>query len=551
MSNVRSIVCNIVVSDMGKIASKMLQFSSKQGEDMKMDVDIITNNKHGLTDDEESIDMVHDKKKMKLMVDGESFTSIKVMPRRSRRLRKQPSIVFTEGQEEEEICQYKHKQSSAQAAEPKAEVQVEENARGDVEDSNLFSTAQEGDTECAPVPELPVEILNSVFDYVKLEDRCVASMVSKYWNVAAWLCVTNMEFNLRHRPEQDQVIASIFRKCPNIRHVTLRDCFGVSGRVLRQLPATVQSLQFFNCPNLMKTISNEDLKFLPSDMMTLSLKNCDNISDEGVAFLPSSMKHLELSGSKITDAGLSKLPRALRSLVLSRSQNPLKALAALPDSLVSLDLSYCTLEAEAFEGIPQSLVSLNLTGCITLVDQHLEQLSSCSELQTLMLENNPSVTVKGIEGLPSSLKSLSIKNCAGINDRAVAAIPRGLKEFTLWKCKNVTKLAFTRLPSTLVTLKLVHTAITDESVGMLPDTLTRLSLFGCSQVSDTAVSVLPSSLNDLDLSWTSVTDAGLTHLTKLTKLTKVNLSNSKVSREGIIVLENNQCGLTVVKGFCE
>jgi hypothetical protein len=32
---------------MGKIASKMLQFSSKQGEDMKMDVDIITNNKHG------------------------------------------------------------------------------------------------------------------------------------------------------------------------------------------------------------------------------------------------------------------------------------------------------------------------------------------------------------------------------------------------------------------------------------------------------------------------------------------------------------------------
>jgi hypothetical protein len=130
-----------------------------------------------LTDDEESIDMVHDKKKMKLMVDGESFTSIKVMPRRSRRLRKQPSIgkiltttttttdtsplmcravvgnipyscvfctVFTEGQEEEEICQYKHKQSSAQAAEPKAEVQVEENARGDVEDSNLFSTAQEG-----------------------------------------------------------------------------------------------------------------------------------------------------------------------------------------------------------------------------------------------------------------------------------------------------------------------------------------------------------------------------------------------------------------------
>ena len=99
--------------------------------------------------------------------------------------------------------------------------------------SREFTRTFVGDSECGPVPELPIEILNSVFEYVRLQDRCAASMTCRSWHVAAWQCVSTMEFNMRHRPEQDTIIASIVRRCPNIRHVTLRDCF--SGMYLLRL----------------------------------------------------------------------------------------------------------------------------------------------------------------------------------------------------------------------------------------------------------------------------------------------------------------------------
>jgi len=219
---------------------------------------------------------------------------------------------------------------------------------------------------------------------------------------------------------------------------------------------------------------------------------------------------------------------------------------------VSLDLSHCALEEEAFAEIPcKSLKHLTLIGCVTLCDTHLQHLSTVSELKTFVLENNERVTEKGIEALPCDLKSLTLKNCAGINDKAVAVVPRSLTDMTLWKCVNVTKLGLSKLPATLVSLRLVHTAVNDECVGMLPETLRSLSLFGSSQITDVAMQVLPKQLKDLDLSWSPVTDKALLHLTNLEKLTKVNVANSKVSREGVILLENNRPGLTVVKGYCD
>jgi Leucine-rich repeat (LRR) protein len=550
MSALRSPNTDIVESDMGKVASKMLQMS-RQGEDMRMDIEV-RQQQDGVNEVDDAI-FEHGKKKMKVMVDGEGFAKVKAVPRRvPRRKQAKQQTVFTEGQEEDEEATYKHKQPSLslEACEGKVDVQTEENAKGDVEDGDYIENA-EGDSECSPVPQLPVEILSSVCDYLRLEDRCAVSMVCKYWNMSAWYCVSTMEFNMRHRPEQESIIAKILKKCVNVRHVTLRDCFNVSGRIVRQLPNSVQSFQFFNCPVLAKTLTNDDMKSLPEDLMSLSLKNCEHLGDDGIAKLPGSLKVLELTGSRITDAGLCTLPRELKSLTLSRSQSAFKSLAGLPATLVSLDLSNCALEEDAFAEIPKFLKHLTLSGCVTVSDTHLLHLSAVSELKTLVLENSEHVTVKGIEALPCEMKSLSLKNCAGINDKAVAAIPRSLTEFTLWKCVNVTKLGLTKLPSTLVSLKLVHTAVNDECVGMLPDSLSHLSLFGSSQITDVALQVLPKSLRELDLSWSPVTDKALQHLTYLEKLTKVNLANSKVSREGVIVLENNRPGLTILKGYCD
>jgi len=557
-----------IFGDMGKIASKMLQLGATttnkevQGEVQPMEVDTFPTTvkvqQDGLMLDDEERIFTHEKKKIKLMLDGEK-TQVFVVPRRNRRrYSREYHRQQTEGQEEEEESShhYLHKRNNSLSTSPASnstafQFQIEDPNKCDVECGDVCIT-EEDTVSCGPVPELPSEILNSIFEYVKLEDRCMASMVSKHWMNSAWLRVTNMEFNLRHRPDQESIILRTLQKCANVRNVTLRDCYNVSGRVLRQLPASVQSFEFFNCCSLTKSTTNDDVKYLPRDMTKLSLKNCENIADDAVAFLPASLKFLDLSGSKVCD--VSKVPRGLKFLVLARSQLPFKTLAGLPDTLVTLDLSQCALELGALDCLPSSICTLNLSGCSTLTDQHLAQLALLSELKALFLEGSPSITSKGIEELPASLQVLSIKHCAGINDRAVLSIPRNLKEFSLWKCKSVTKSGLIRLPSTLVALKLVHTAINDEIVGMLPSNLNRLSLFGCQQVTDAGLQLLPQSVMDLDISWTSITDKGLRGMVdRLPYLNKVNLSNTKISREGIIILENNKPGLSIAKGprFCD
>jgi len=552
--------------DMGKIASKMLQLRTTttttkevQGEVQPMEVDTLTTVKvqqDGLTTDDDDRICTHEKKKIKLMVDGEK-TQVFVVPRRTRRRHsREYHKRQTEGQEEEEDSHhYLHKRNNSLSTSPASstafQFQIEDPNKCEVEYGDVCIT-EEDIISTGPVPELPSEILNSIFEYVKLEDRCVASMVSKHWMKSAWLRITNMEFNLRHRPDQESIILRTLQKCANVRNVTLRDCYNVSGRVLRHLPASVQAFEFYNCCNLTKSMANDDVKFLPRDMSNLSLRTCENITDDVAPFLPASLKSLDLSGSKVSD--ISKLPRGLKSLILARCQLPLKSLAGLPDTLVTLDLTQSAFELGALDNLPSSIRSLNLSGCSTLTDQDLAQLSKLSELNTLLLEGSANITTKGIEELPASLKVLSIKHCAGINDRAILSIPRNLKEFSLWKCKSVTKSGLIRLPSTLVALKLVHTAINDEVVGMLPSNLTKLSLVGCQQVTDAALQLLPQSVMELDVSWTSITDKGLRGLAdKLPYLNKVNISNTKVSREGIIVLENTKQGLSIVKGprFCD
>jgi len=552
---------------MGKVASKMLQLGATsttaitvnkqqqpttmvQGEMMEVDSFTLINKKHqldgllSLEDGEEDTTYVHDNKKLKVMVDGEK-TQVIVVPRR----KKSHPKLKTEGQEDDED-DYPHKRSNSIAISPISTFQFQSpiEEKCEIEYGDACITEEDDITSSEPVPELPVEVLNSIFEYVKLEDRCMASMVNRYWLKAAWLRVTRMEFNLRHRPDQESIIIRTLQKCSNVRSVVLRDCYNVSGRILRYLPATVQSFEFFNCGNLSKTVCNEDIKYLPRDMNSLSLRNCENISDEAVPYLPQSLKNLDLSGSKLSEVGISKLPQSLKSLTLARCQNPLNTLS-LTESLVTLDVSSCVLESEAFSALPPFIRSLNLAGCVSLTDKHLQQLAVLSELKTLTLENSEKITFAGIEGLPESIQNLNIRQCVGLNDRAIQSLPTNLKELSVCRCKSVTKLGFVRLPSSLVSLKLGHTNITDDIVAMLPQNLTSLSLFGSKQVTDNALSSLPQNIKELDLSWSSITDKGLNKMMdRLPYLTKVNLANTKVSKEGMILLENNFPGLKVMKG---
>lgn len=329
-----------IFGDMGKIASKMLQLGAStttntkevQGEVVPMEVDttFITAKvqQDGLLDDDDRI-FIHEKKKIKLMIDGEK-TQVFVVPRRTRRRHsREYHKQQTEGQEEEEDSahHYLHKRNNSLSTSPATnstafQFQIEDPNKCDVEYGDVCITEEEDIISTGPVPELPSEILNSIFEYVKLEDRCMASMVSKHWMKSAWLRVSNMEFNLRHRPDQESIILRTLQKCANVRNVTLRDCYNVSGRVLRYLPGSVQSFEYHNCCNLAKSTTNDDVKYLPRDMSNLSLKNCENITDDAVAFLPASLKSLDLSGSKVSD--ISKVPRGLKSLVLSRCQLPFK-----------------------------------------------------------------------------------------------------------------------------------------------------------------------------------------------------------------------------------
>jgi len=254
---------------------------------------------------------------------------------------------------------------------------------------------------------------------------------------------------------------------------------------------------------------------------------------------------LDISEWGVTDAGLQNLPRGLRSLSLAAC--PLiHSVPNLPAELQSLDLSGLTLTEDAIKHLPAGLTRLTLNGCVGVANADWTMLQ---ELERLELDGASGVTAATLANLPQ-LTSLSLRDCTGVTVEAFSHFPQSLKSLSLWGCSGLTK-DIPPLPPGLTHLNVMRTRADDTILNQLPKTLRSLNLAGCA-ITDAGLLNLPfcANLVELDISWTKVTDKGLAVLAgRAPQLRLINVSNTPITREGLIIyIENQLTGVRVLRG---
>ncbi|GAB4155468.1 MAG: hypothetical protein Tsb009_32270 [Planctomycetaceae bacterium] len=284
-----------------------------------------------------------------------------------------------------------------------------------------------------------------------------------------------------------------------------------------------------------------------TDVQSLDLTGCTQLSDKGIATLKNlkKLKHLSLARcSRISDEGLDHLKglTSLTSLDLTYcrfiSNAGLAKLKPLTQ-LTELNLSQCSRISN--EGLAHlkafpNLEKLNLSYCRSWNDEGAKHLTSLQKLTELDLTN----TIVGDEGLKTiasmpSLKTLNLKYCSRYSLKGIQSLASGKAKLTSLvvsqnrSFKDDSLKAVSRITS-LEHLDLDSTGITDVGLKSL-QTLKNLT--------------------SLQLSSTTITDKGLESLATLKNLEELKLYNAQISDAGIAKLKPLQKMRSIDLGYCK
>jgi hypothetical protein len=398
------------------------------------------------------------------------------------------------------------------------------------------------------VPELPFEIWTHIFSFLSLEDRCIASAASTEWNQISWLGLTKLEFRFRNRADQEMIMTNILSRCTRLRELVLRDCFMVSGRILRELPSSLQRFAFYNCPNFSKTVTNEDVKQLP-DLISLRLHGCHRLDDDAVNYLPRTLCHVNLAESNMTDLATFVFPPELETLNLTGTVYPFKSLEGLPRKLKRLTLRNSSITAESLIGLPPHITSLDIGECRLLTDEALMHLNQLHDLVELRLDNCIGIQGTHFSFLPPQLRVLDLRNCARLDAENLRFLPKKITSLNLWGfhlSQHVLPALAKHFHLSELNLALSNISDVDFALTPLPPALTRLTLFGCKLISDEWLSKFSAShthLQELDVGFTAVGDRTLYQLQeKFPSLQKICLPNTAVTKDALSLLQNSNLG---------
>ncbi|XP_010944964.1 dynein regulatory complex subunit 6 isoform X2 [Camelus ferus] len=248
----------------------------------------------------------------------------------------------------------------------------------------------------------------------------------------------------------DECFKLIDQNYPNINHIYMADCKGITDGSLKSLSPlkqlTVLNLancvrigdmglkQFLDGPaskkirelNLSNCIylSDASIAKLPeccSNLNYLSLRNCEHLTDLGVEHIVNifSLVSVDLSGTDITNEGLMILSRhrKLKELSLSECDKitdvGIQLFCKGSPILEHLDVSYCPqLSDEIIKALAIyciSLTSLSIAGCPKITDTGMEMLSAkCHYLHILDVSGCILLTDQMLEDLKMGCKQLRI-----------------------------------------------------------------------------------------------------------------------------------------------
>ncbi|XP_017708982.1 PREDICTED: F-box/LRR-repeat protein 13 isoform X5 [Rhinopithecus bieti] len=255
----------------------------------------------------------------------------------------------------------------------------------------------------------------------------------------------------------------IDKNYPNLSHIYMADCKGITDSSLRSLSPlrqlTVLNLancvrigdmglkQFLDGPasirirelNLSNCVQLSDASVMKlsercPNLNYLSLRNCDHLTAQGIGYIVNifSLVSIDLSGTDISNEGLNVLSRHKKLKELSVSEcyriTDVGIQAFCKSSLIleHLDVSYCSqlsdmiIKALAIYCI--NLTSLSIAGCPKITDSAMEMLSAkCHYLHILDISGCVLLTDEILEDLQIGCKQLRIlkmQYCTNISKKA-------------------------------------------------------------------------------------------------------------------------------------
>jgi len=201
---------------------------------------------------------------------------------------------------------------------------------------------------------------------------------------------------------------------------------------------------------------NDDIKMLPSGLLTLDLFSNGNMDDDDLAHLPRTLTHLNLAMNKmITDKGIANLPRTLKIFILSANKIISNAgVAHLPPNLEILNFyDNRRIKSNAVASLPRSLTKLNLYA-------------------------NEWMTDECVPHLPPHLVSLNL--ASGTFSNSCPPFPHSLTRLNLLQYNSSFDL-FERafdFPPKLTALNIASVQLSDHLISTLPRTITKLNFDG-------------------------------------------------------------------------
>ncbi|XP_013365969.1 PREDICTED: F-box/LRR-repeat protein 13 isoform X2 [Chinchilla lanigera] len=325
-------------------------------------------------------------------------------------------------------------------------------------------------------------------DMPTLTDNCVKALVEKCRSIASVVFIGSPHISdsafdalsacsLRkirfegNKRITDASFKFIVRNYPNINHIYMADCKGITDSSLKSLAPLKQLtvLNLANCVrigdtglrqlvdgpsstrirelNLSNCVHLSDITLVKLserclNLNYLTLRNCEYLTNQGIEYIVnlSSLISLDLSGTVISDEGLIALSKhkKLKELSLSECGNITDAgiEAFCKNSLIleQLDVSYCPQLSEntvkALAIYCTGLTSLSLAGCPQFTDSAIEMLSArCHYLHIL-----------------------DICGCVLLTDQTLRDLQRGCKQLRILKmqyCRQISTEAAHRMASLL------------------------------------------------------------------------------------------------------
>ncbi|XP_023363192.1 F-box/LRR-repeat protein 13 [Otolemur garnettii] len=408
----------------------------------------------------------------------------------------------------------------------------------------------EDGTQEFDISQLPDRAIAQIFFYLSLRDTVVCSQISH-----AWLSMTQMsslwnaiDFSAVKNIITEKYVVSTLQKwrlnvlrlnfrgclfrpktfksvsaCKNLQELNVSDCSTLTDESMRQISEGCPGVLYLNLSNT--NITNRTMRLLPRyfhNLQNLSLAYCRKFTDKGLQYLNlgngcHKLIYLDLSGcTQISVQGFKNIASSCSGIMhLTINDMP-----TLTDNCVKALVEKCL-----------RITSVIFIGAPHISDSTFKALSICS-LRKIRFEGNKRITDTCFKLMDKNYPNIShiyMADCKGITDSSLKPLSH-LRRLTVLNLANC--------------MRIGDIGIKHFLDGPASISIRELNLSNCVQLTDFSAMKLSDrcyNLNYLSLrNCEHLTDGGLEYIVNILSLVSVDLSGTKISDEGLLILSKHK-----------